>query len=112
MPPPTQMGQAQVLQMPQQPVERDLGAPPPANMPTTMEVMQATNAQQQAIMAAVSAIQQAGPVAGGAVSSSLSSLEATLARLEESFNFAVECMQTDMQECKKSLAELKLQLGA
>jgi hypothetical protein len=35
-------------------------------------------------------------------------MEATLARMEESFAFAVECMQSDMAQARKQLHALKL----
>ena len=50
------------------------------------------------------------PAANPAVAHSVATLEATLQRLEESFAFAVECMQTDMAHAKEQLRALKAAL--
>ena len=41
----------------------------------------------------------------------IGALEQTLGRLEESFNFAVECMQADMGHAKEQLRALKAAVG-
>jgi hypothetical protein len=41
----------------------------------------------------------------------ISALEATISRLEESFAFAVECMQTDMAHAKEQLRQLRAAAG-
>ena len=97
---PTQLGGAQVLQMPT--------APPVAAL------QQHASIQSAAICQAVATIQQAAPVGGGAngaVAEGIRTLEGTLGRLEESLNFAVECMQTDLSHAKQQLAALKSQVG-
>ena len=64
-------------------------------------------------MQAVAAIQQAAPVqSGGAVLEGIRTLEGTLGRLEESLNFAVECMRTDLAQAKAQLNQLKAQVIA
>ena len=73
--------------------------------------------QQQAITQAVATIQQAaagqvGLGGGQPFVASVLALEATLGRLDESFSFAVECMQTDMAAAKAELAKLKAMLPA
>ena len=61
-------------------------------------------------------IQSTKPVRSVVVTSSfvasVLALEATLGRLDESFSFAVECMQTDMAAAKAELAKLKAMLPA
>ena len=105
-PPPVQMGDAQVLQLAAAPA-----APAP---PAVAALQQSANIQSSAIMNAVAAIQQAAPVAGGsnaAVLEGVRQLEGTLGRLEESLNFAVECMQSDLGNAKAQLQALKMQVG-
>ena len=38
--------------------------------------------------------------------------EQTLTRMEESFSFAVQCMQADMAVARENLVKLRAQLGA
>jgi hypothetical protein len=53
------------------------------------------------------------PVAGGSnLHQQVLTMEATLARMEESFAFAVECMQSDMAQARKQLHALKLTVQA
>ena len=49
--------------------------------------------------------------ANPAVLEGVRTLEGTLGRLEESLNFAVECMQADLTHAKQQLAALKNQVG-
>ena len=136
MPPPVHMGGAQVLQtahagpaqqmglpaVPPQMAERDLGAPmaPMPTMGATMDAIAATRAQQQMMMQGVAAVQHAhaavagggaAPVVSEAMLKTVATLESAVSRLEESLNFAVECMQTDMAQCKEALQSLKAQLA-
>lgn len=97
-PPPVQMGGAQVLTL-----SASMGS---------AEALQHT--LPAALVNAVAAIQQAAPIAGGpnaAVCDGIRTLEGTLGRLEESLNFAVECMQSDLAHAKQQLAGLKAQVG-
>lgn len=53
------------------------------------------------------------PVNGGSkLHHQVLTMEATLARMEESFAFAVECMQSDMAQARKQLHALKLTVQA
>ena len=90
------MGGAQVLQV----------APPyMPPMPQPVPAAAALPPPPAAVAAAV-------PPAGGAVAQHIVTLEATIQRLEESFAFAVECMQTDMAQAKEQLRQLKATVGA
>ena len=88
--------------------------PPQAMGVAAVDVMQQAAAKQRAIAQAVATIQQAGSMGGGAEGdafvTSIRALEGTLHRLDESFHFAVECMQTDLAQAKAQLAELKAQV--
>jgi len=50
----------------------------------------------------------AGALGGGKLQHQVLAMEATIARMEESFSFAVECMQSDMLQVRKQLHGLKL----
>ena len=68
---------------------------------------------------ALAAAAPAAPVAstpGGVPRQSIHALlltqEQTLTRMEESFSFAVQCMQADMAVARENLVKLRAQLGA
>lgn len=76
------------------------------------DIASAASIQSAAIAQAVATIQQAaGGAATPAVVEGVRTLEGTLGRLEESLQFAVECMQTDLGHAKEQLAALKAHVG-
>jgi len=89
-------------------------APPQVSAQSAMEgVVQPAALQSAAILQAVATIQQAAPVAHGSSAvmvKALAELEGTVHRLEESFNFAVECVQSDLANAKQQIAQLKAHL--
>ena len=93
-----------------------VAVPPLAVAPVQMgnaQVLQLDQTMGSQVMQAVAAIQQAAPVqSGGAVLEGIRTLEGTLGRLEESLNFAVECMRTDLAQAKAQLNQLKAQVIA
>jgi hypothetical protein len=95
IPPPVAMGSAQVYELSQH--------QPPPMMPQHAQV------QAPPPMAAPMAPAPGAPPAGYAAA--VTALETTIARLEESFAFAVECMQTDMAAAKEQLRQLKALAG-
>ena len=108
-PAPVTIGSAQVLEVAHPP------APTPVHVPQlVMPPMPPQAALPPAPVAAAAAIphgMHGAPAANPAVAQSVATLEATLQRLEESFAFAVECMQTDMAHAREQLRQLKAQLG-
>ena len=113
---PTHMGPAQVLTLDAPVAPIPCALTEPAALPAEVAaaaggaaagVLQPAAMQNVAIMQAVAAIQQAG--APGMVKA-LTDLEGTMQRLEESFNFAVECMQSDMANAKAQIATLRAQM--
>lgn len=98
-PPPAFVGGAQVLEVhppPMMPMPAVAAAapPPPAAM------MPALPAQPLA------AAPPTAPTNAAALQG-IATLEATIQRLEESFSFAVECMQTDMAAAREQLRQLR-----
>ena len=72
-------------------------APPPGYMPAAPPV--APTGTPAAVAMA--------PGNAAAIAQTVTTLEQTLQRLEESFNFAVECVQTDLAHAKEQLRQLK-----
>ena len=113
-----QMGHAQVMQM--APPQMQMAPPPQQPQQGGAGAMQAAALQQQQLAAAIATIQQAAGGGGGglpanqasAIIGSVAALEATVTRLDESFAFAVECMQTDLSAAKAEIAKLKAMLQA
>ena len=97
-------------------------APPPAAAPEVMVVEEAASTASEPVAVpplALAAAAPAAPVAstpGGVPRQSIHALlltqEQTLTRMEESFSFAVQCMQADMAVARENLVKLRAQLGA
>ena len=95
-PQPMAVGGAQVLEMhhPPHPPVHQMYAPPPAAPVVAPPVAAPPIA--------------APPVVGGkSPLDTITELEMTVGRMEESFNFAIECMKDDMRQVKTQLAALR-----
>lgn len=104
---------AQVLTV-AHPTNYDPHAPPTAHQPLAPPPQSFQPAQPAALPHAVAAPVSA-PSAMAPPQTSIvgcvAVLEQTVMRLEESFAFAVECMQTDLAAAKEQLRQLKAQVG-